>query len=125
MREDDRPVLDGSFPYARVLRGGTNRGGRQIMSETQSITEPKVENSVNGSAAPAHQADASAAAPATKAPFIETLRERGTSWAGVAIGYGRIALEQAARVLDRTAGRLGELQEKLKKGDVAAAEGAR
>ena len=95
------------------------------MSETQSITEPKAENSVNGSAAPAIQSDASAAAPATKPPFVETLRELGTSWAGVAIGYGRIALEHAARALDRTAGKLGELQGKLKKGDVAAAEGAR
>ncbi|KYF59488.1 hypothetical protein BE08_17080 [Sorangium cellulosum] len=95
------------------------------MSEIQSITEPKAENSVNGSAAHAAQADAGAGAPAAKPPFIETLRELGTSWAETAIGYGKIALENAARALDRGAGKLGELQGKLKKGDVAAAEGAR
>ncbi|WP_437851007.1 hypothetical protein [Sorangium sp. So ce363] len=94
------------------------------MSETQSITEPKAENSVNGSAGPAQAADTSAGA-AVKPPFVETLRELGTSWAGVAIGYGRIALEGAARALERSAGKLGELQGKLKKGEVAAAEGAR
>ncbi|MDC0677910.1 hypothetical protein [Sorangium atrum] len=94
------------------------------MSETQSITEPKAENSVNGSAGHAQALDASAGAPAVKPPFVETLRELGTSWAGVAIGYGRIALEGAARALERSAGKLGELQEKLKKGEVAA-EGAR
>ncbi|WP_437730930.1 hypothetical protein [Sorangium sp. So ce1335] len=95
------------------------------MSEIQSITEPKAENSVNGTAAPAGQTEASAGAPATKPPFVETLRALGTSWAEVAIGYGRVALENAARALDRTAGKLGELQGKLKKGDEAAAEGAR
>ncbi|WP_438023071.1 hypothetical protein [Sorangium sp. So ce233] len=95
------------------------------MNETQSISEPKADNSVNGTAAHAGQADASASTPAAKPPFVETLRELGTSWAEVAIGYGRIALENAARALDRTAGKLGELQGKLKKGDVAAAEGAR
>ncbi|MGK3986854.1 hypothetical protein WME99_27650 [Sorangium sp. So ce136] len=94
------------------------------MSETQSITEPKAANSVNGSAAPAEQVDASASKPAAKPPLVETLRALGTSWAEVAIGYGRIALENTARVLDRTAGKLGELQGKLKKGEVAATEGA-
>jgi hypothetical protein len=94
------------------------------MSETQSITEPKAENNVNGAAGPAQAADASGAQ-AVKPPFVETLRELGTSWAEVAIGYGRIALEGAARALDRTAVRLGELQGKLKKGEVAAAEGVR
>ncbi|MGK3991933.1 hypothetical protein [Sorangium sp. So ce1024] len=94
------------------------------MSDIQSITEPKAENSVNGTAAPAGSADASVGAPAAKPPFVETLRALGTSWAETAIGYGKIALENAARALDRGAGKLGELQDKLKKGDVAA-EGAR
>lgn len=94
------------------------------MSETQSITEPKAESNVNGSAAATPPAEASASK-ASKPSFVETLRERGTAWAEVAIGYGRIALETAARALERTAGKLGELQEKLKKADVAAVEGVR
>ncbi|MGK4003154.1 hypothetical protein WMF31_11065 [Sorangium sp. So ce1036] len=95
------------------------------MSETQSITEPKAESNVNGSAAATPPAEASASKASGPAALLETLRERGTAWAEVAIGYGRIALENTARALDRTAGKLGELQEKLKKGDVAAVEGAR
>ncbi|WP_437670827.1 hypothetical protein [Sorangium sp. So ce131] len=96
------------------------------MSETQSITEPRAENSVNGTAAQAGQAESSASGPAAKAAaVVEALRGLGTSWAEVAIGYGKVALEGAARALERTAGKLGDLQGKLKKGDVAAAEGAR
>ncbi len=93
------------------------------MSDIQNITEPKAENTVNGAGAPAAQPEGIAAKLSAKAPFVETLRERGTAWAEVALGYGRVALVSAARALDRTAERLGELQGKLKKGDVVA-EGA-
>lgn len=83
------------------------------MSETQSIIEPKTDNSVTGTATAGAPTDAF-----TAASVIETLRELGTAWAETALGYGRIALENAAHALERTAVKLGGLQDKLKKGEV-------
>lgn len=93
------------------------------MSETQNTSEAKIDNRVNGTTA----APAVASAPtdsAAKASVAETLRDLGILWAGVALGYGRTALESAAHALVRTAETLGNLQDKLKKADVACAPAA-
>lgn len=93
------------------------------MSEQQSASETKVQNNA-ATHAPAEEQAKASAAPAAKAPFVAVLRERGAAWAEAALGAGRVALEHAARALDRAAEKLGAVQEKLKKGDAAAAAGA-
>jgi hypothetical protein len=88
------------------------------MSETQSIQQAKIENGMNTTPVAEEEVAAPKATPASAA-FIASLRQLGTSWADVALGYGRVALENVAHALERTAERLGELQDKLKKGDLA------
>jgi hypothetical protein len=91
------------------------------MSETQSI---KTDSSVNAKSV--ETAPVAKTTPAAKAAaVVATLREVGTAWAEAAIGYGRVALENVAHALERTAGKLGALQEKLKKDDVATPVAAR
>ena len=94
------------------------------MSQIQGVKESKTDGSVNATPAPETQTTvdaAPAAAPAQKASVIESLREIGVAWAEAAVGFGKIALENVAHALERTAERLGTLQDKLKKGDSAIA----
>ena len=53
-------------------------------------------------------------APAAAARVASTLYAVGVTWAHKGIGLGKTALENLARVLDRTAKRLGELQTQIK-----------
>lgn len=64
----------------------------------------------------------STASAAPKASFAETVVDIGLSWADAGIGIGKIALENSARALDRTAKCLSLYQEKLKSSANAAAE---
>jgi hypothetical protein len=89
------------------------------MSETQSIKESKTDGSVNGTAVEPTAIAGTSTFASTTASVVETLRELGTAWAETALGYGRVALVNAAHALERTAEKLGSLQSKLKKGDVA------
>jgi hypothetical protein len=94
------------------------------MSQTQHIKESKADNNVSATVAPETQANVdapSATAPTPKASILETLREVGTAWAEAAVGFGKTALVNVAHALERTADRLGSLQEKLKKGESAIA----
>jgi diphthamide synthase (EF-2-diphthine--ammonia ligase) len=102
------------FQAPAIIAGVACRQEREvIMSETQSINDTRAVNSVTE--APAF--DVKSATAAKAASLVETLRELGTAWAGAAVGYGKVALENAAHALERTAEKLGTLQEKLKKGD--------
>ena len=65
-------------------------------------------------AAPAPQASLPEAPAAAAARVASTLYDVGVNWAQVGIGLGKTALENLARVLDRTAKRLGELQTQIK-----------
>ena len=95
------------------------------MSQTQHIKESKADNSVNATVAPETQANveapSAAPAPTQKASILETLRDVGTAWAEAAVGFGKTALVNVAHALERTADRLGSLQEKLRKGESAIA----
>ncbi len=53
-------------------------------------------------------------APAAAARVASTLYDVGVTWAQKGIGLGKTALENLARVLDRTAKRLGDLQTQIK-----------
>ena len=46
--------------------------------------------------------------------LVDALFDLGTAWAGHGIGYGKLALEESAKVLARTAKTLEALQERLK-----------
>jgi hypothetical protein len=48
---------------------------------------------------------------------VHALRDVGATWADVGIGIGRVALENSARALGRTAKLLETLQEQLKRGE--------
>lgn len=54
--------------------------------------------------------------------LVNALREVGATWAETGIGIGRVAIENSAKALERTAKALQVIEEKLKaeaKGDVA------
>lgn len=53
---------------------------------------------------------------------IDILRDSGAKLAGVGLGYGRAALENGARALDRAAQRLATLEERIRKAPEAPAE---
>jgi hypothetical protein len=91
------------------------------MNEIQNNNVPKAENTVNASPVDVVQPAAGEAAPPSVKTVVEALREIGTTWAETALGYGRVALENVAHAIERTAEKLGELQDKLKKGEAAAA----
>ena len=45
--------------------------------------------------------------------LVDALFDVGTAWAGYGIGYGKLALEESAKVLARTAKTLEALQKRL------------
>lgn len=51
---------------------------------------------------------------------VNTLFHLGSGWADLGIGYVRVAAENGARALDRTAKQLETFQARLKKADVEA-----
>jgi hypothetical protein len=52
---------------------------------------------------------------------IDILRDSGAKLAGVGLVYGRVALENGARALDRAAQRLATLEERIRKAPEAPA----
>jgi hypothetical protein len=99
------------------------------MREVESYNEPKSSATISIATAPLSDAGVSPAAGlAFKASaVVDTLYDVGMNWAGTGLGYGRIALENSARALERTACKLGTLEDKLKKGEAlrsASAEAA-
>ena len=83
------------------------------MSEIQSTQESKASNATQ---APSPGPEA----PASSSSVVATLCGVGTVWAEAGIGYGRLALENSAKALERTAQRLGSLQAKLRKPEAPA-----
>jgi hypothetical protein len=55
------------------------------------------------------------AAEAAASSVVNTLCDVGATWAQVGIGIGKVALENSARALERTAKLLGDLQGQLKR----------
>lgn len=51
--------------------------------------------------------------------IVDALFDIGTAWAEAGVGYGKIALENSAKALSRTAAALATIQERLAKKDAA------
>lgn len=93
------------------------------MSETQSIQEPTAEQTPKAQASAEGPASAGVAAFDLSA-IADAVREQGIKLAGVSLGYGQHALERSARALESAAGKLGELQGRLKGAETQASSAA-
>ncbi len=89
------------------------------MSETQSIQDSTSEQTPNAEA-PASVDALKAEALTELSALVQVAREYGIKVADLGLFYGQFALERSARALEGAAGRLGELQARLKREDAQA-----
>jgi len=89
------------------------------MSETQNIQESTTQQTPNAEA-PASVDALKAEALTDLSAIIQVAREYGIKVADLGLFYGQFALERSARALEGAAGRLSELQARLKREDAHA-----
>lgn len=89
------------------------------MSETQNIQESTTQQTPNAEA-PASVDALKAEALTDLSAIVQVAREYGIKVADLGLFYGQFALERSARALEGAAGRLGELQARLKREDAQA-----